>query len=274
MYGLWGYKANKNDLREKMKGLESFKKYVSLSVPKKIIITYFLCWAGFLFSFSIGKLLLYISSIFKSKVITEPAKVAQTVGTAKFKAVSSAVSTTVGAKNAYLTYSLSYIISNFLGCLIIISALGALAYLYKKDMENAKTPEEKEEVIRNYQKYLFILFIFTVINPLTGLIGINLDYHDLVAVIPHGTFEFMGFAISVVAGVELANKIFPIVKRSLSYKKLALLVLASFIFISIAGFLEPIDWYIFEYARVNNYPLTYAFITAYKHLIIYIVSHI
>ncbi|ADC69391.1 conserved hypothetical protein [Methanocaldococcus sp. FS406-22] len=256
----------------KAKAIEIFKKYLSLNIIKKILITYFLCWAGFLFSFSVGKFLLYLSSILKSNFISEPAKLAQSVGTAKFNAVSSAVSNTVGVKNAYLAYALSYIFSNFMGCIIIMFALGALAYLYKKDLEKAKTSEEKEELLKDYQRYLFILFIFTVINPLTGLIGVNLQYSDLVAVLPHGFFEFFGFAIAVVVGVEMANKILPIVKREISNKKIAILVVCSFIFIFIAGMLEPIDWLIYTYAKLHGISLLSAFATAYKNLFLYLIS--
>ncbi|AAB98087.1 hypothetical protein MJ_0096 [Methanocaldococcus jannaschii DSM 2661] len=255
-----------------VKAMEIFKKYLSLNIPKKILITYFLCWAGFLFSFSVGKFLLYLSSILKSNFISEPAKLAQSVGTAKFNAVSSAVSNTVGVKNAYLTYALSYIVSNFMGCLIIMFALGALAYLYKKDLEKAKTLEEKEELFKCYQKYLLILFIFTVINPLTGLIGVNLQYSDLIAVLPHGFFEFFGFATAVVVGVELSNKILPIVKREITSKKIVILIACSFIFIFIAGMLEPIDWFIYSYAKAYGIPLLAAFATGYKNLFLYLIS--
>ncbi|AIJ05340.1 hypothetical protein JH146_0490 [Methanocaldococcus bathoardescens] len=255
-----------------IKAIEIFKKYLSLNIPKKILITYFLCWMGFLFSFSVGKFLLYLSSILKSEFISKPAELAQSVGTAKFNAVSSAISSTVGMKNAYLDYALSYIFSNFMGCLIIMFALGALGYLCKKDLEKAESDEEKEEIFRNYQKYLLILFIFAVINPLTGLIGINLQYSDLIAVLPHGFFEFFGFAIAVVAGVEISNKILPIIERKISYKKIAILITCSFIFISIAGMLEPIDWFIYSYAKAYGISLLSAFATGYKNLFLYLIS--
>ncbi len=254
------------------KAIGVFKKYLSLNVPKKILITYFLCWTGFLFSFSVGKFLLYLSSIFKSKFIEQPAKLAQEVGTVKFHAVSSAVSKTVGAKNSYITYAFSYVISNFMGCLIIMSALGLLSYLYKKDLEKAKTLEEKEEIFKQYQKYLLILFIFTVVNPLTGLIGTDLNYSDLIAVLPHGFFEFFGFATAVVAGLEIANKILPIIKKDITYKKIATLILCSFIFIFIAGMLEPLDWLIYGYAKAYGISLLSAFINAYKNLFLYLIS--
>ena len=110
-----------------------FKKYLSLDIPKKILITYFLCWLGFLCSFSVGKFLIFLSSILKAKFVAKPAELAKSIGTAKFDAVSSAVSNTVGIKNAYFTYALSYIASNFTSGLIIMFALGIVGYLYKKD---------------------------------------------------------------------------------------------------------------------------------------------
>ncbi|XRP96849.1 hypothetical protein ACO3UB_07860 [Methanocaldococcus sp. 16A] len=257
-----------------VKAIEIFKKYLSLNILKKVLITYFLCWIGFLFSFSVGKFLLYLSSILKSKIIEQPAKIAQHIGTVKFKAVSSTVSKTVGMKSLYLDYALSYIISNYIGCLIIAFALGTLGYLYKKDLKKAKSLKEKEEIFKNYQKYLLILFILTIMNPLTGLVGVNLDYSDLIAVIPHGFFEFFGFATAVVAGVEISNKIFPIIKRKISYKKIVFLMICSFIFISIAGLLEPIDWYIYSYAKAYGIPLLSAFIMGYKNLFLYLLSKI
>ncbi|ACV24220.1 hypothetical protein [Methanocaldococcus fervens] len=254
-----------------VKAIEVFKRYLSLNILKKIIITYFLCWIGFLFSFSVGKLLLYLSSILKSNFIAKPAELAKTVGTAKFNAVSSAISST-GIGNIYLSYALSYVVSNFMGCLIIILALGAIGYLSKKDLEKAKSDDEKKIIIKDYQKYLLILFIFTVINPLTGLIGKDLSYYDLIAVLPHGLFEFFGFAIAVVAGVEISNKILPIVKRETSYKRIIALTIFSFIFIFIAGLLEPFDWFIYEYAKYYGIPLTSTFIKAYKNLFFYLIS--
>ncbi|XRO76786.1 hypothetical protein ACO3VM_08440 [Methanocaldococcus sp. 10A] len=135
-----------------VKAIEVFKKYLSLNILKKVLITYFLCWIGFLFSFSVGKFLLYLSSILKSKIIEQPAKIAQHIGTVKFKAVSSTVSKTVGMKNLYLDYTLSYIISNYIGCLIIILALGAIGYLCKKDLEklnHLKIKRRYLEIIKN-----------------------------------------------------------------------------------------------------------------------------
>ncbi|XRO76787.1 stage II sporulation protein M [Methanocaldococcus sp. 10A] len=111
-------------------------------------------------------------------------------------------------------------------------------------------------------------------NPLTGLVGVNLNYSDLIAILPHGFFEFFGFSIAVVAGVEISNKIYPIIKRKISYKKIALLMVSSFIFISIAGLLEPIDWYIYSYAKAYGIPLLSAFIMGYKNLFLYLLSMI
>ncbi|MCQ6253667.1 hypothetical protein [Methanocaldococcus sp.] len=256
-------------MKEKL--IDYFIKYLSLNIIKKVFITYLLCWIGFLFSFSLGKFLLYLSSILKNNYILKPAKVAQTIGTAKFTTVSHTISKTVGVKNMYLDYSLSYIISNFTSCLIIIFALATLGYLYKKDLEKVRSIKEKEEIIKNYTKYLFILFVFTVINPLTGLIGINLKYLDLIVVLPHGLFEFLGFAIAIVVGLEIANKICPIVKKNISYKKIMALILCSFIFIFIAGMLEPIDWAIYYYSQIYNIPLLHAIITIYKHLLLSLV---
>ena len=255
----------------KAKAIEIFKKYLSLNIPKKILITYFLCWIGFLFSFSVGKFLLFLSSILKAKFVAKPAELAKSIGTVKFDAVSSAVSNTVGIKNAYFTYALSYIVSNFTSGLIIMSALGIVGYLYKKDLKDAKTSEERNKLFKEYQKYLSILFVIIIINPLTGLVGTDLGYYDLVAVLPHGLFEFFGFALAVIAGVEISNKILPIVKRNLSYKKIAILGVGSLIFISIAGLLEPIDWLIYNYAKYHGISLPYAFSIAYKNLILYLL---
>ena len=150
-------------------------------------------------------------------------------------------------------------------------ALGIVGYLYKKDLKDAETSEERNKLFKEYQKYLSILFVITIINPLTGLVGTDLGYYDLVAVVPHGLFEFFGFALAVVVGVEISNKILPIVKRNLSYKKILILGVGSLIFISIAGLLEPIDWLIYSYAKYHGISLPYAFSMAYKNLILYLL---
>ncbi|WP_423792300.1 hypothetical protein ACPB8Q_06105 [Methanocaldococcus indicus] len=210
------------------------KKYLNLPLYKKIFLTYILCWLGFLFSFSLGKLIYYLSNLFKSKKTIEiTLDTIKTVGTAKYEVVSMTVSS--ATNNPYLDCALSYIISNFTGCLVIIFVFALFAYLAKKDNEDKK----------RYEKYLTILFIIAVLNPLTGIIGYKLKFTALKYVLIHGTFEFLGFAISIVLGVELANKIYPVVNKSLSKNKLFLLFILAFIFISIAGFLEPISWYLY-----------------------------
>ncbi|ENN96706.1 hypothetical protein J422_00641 [Methanocaldococcus villosus KIN24-T80] len=231
-----------------------FKKFLCLNLKYKITLTYFLTWLGFLISFSFGKFLIFLSNILKSEPIKKPAEIAKTFGEMKFYAVSSVISQNVSIP--YLSYALSYIINNSISCMMIIAVFALAGYLSSKEKA-----EEKE-----YLRFICILFIFAIANPITALIGVNLEFKDLIAIVPHGIFEFFGYSLAVVLGLELANIFYPI-KEKVSIKSIAILLMSIFTFISIAGFLEPIDWLIYNYAKANNLDLFKTFFTVYKSLI-------
>jgi len=204
-----------------------FKKFLSLPIYKKIIITYTICWLGFLFSFSLGQIFKLLSSIFHP--IKEGAEIVRDVGVAKYEVAYHVAQKTVD--NPYLSYILSYFLSNITACLMIVVVFSLFGYLSRDD-------EEKKFI-----KYLFILYIFAVINPITGIVGYNLPIYALIYVLPHGFFEFLGFSIAIVLGVELAKNLY--YKKKIE-KKVIYLIILIFVLIFIAASLEPIDWAIYN----------------------------
>ncbi|MCS3900941.1 stage II sporulation protein M [Methanococcus voltae] len=265
-----------------------YTKFLSLSFSKKFLITYFLCIIGYL---SITLLSISINSLYSLKH-------ADFIATKKFEIVSSAVVSQTGSEVSYLSLALTYIVNNFLACFTISSAIVAVALLYKHDLK------KENEVVISYINVLFIFYLITILNPFTGLSGAKLRYLDLLAVIPHGIFEFAAVALSICLGIHYALKILPVsitlnldsnsdsdsnsekniidyntvksipklkLRDYLNYLGLLILIL---LLVSIAGILEPIDWALRNYSIANNLNMVDLFIESYKNIIYYIIPNI
>jgi len=146
---------------------------------------------------------------------------------------------------------------------------------------------------------------------LTGVLGYNININDIIVILPHGVFEFAGFALSIITGFMIAEKILPICgnsdgdnksdtdnrnnknnknnrnnknntddknkKYGLKEKeniKIILSIICIFILIGIAASVEPLDWIIYEYAKYNNSNLLHTMIMVYKSVIYYILMSI
>ncbi|WP_052297396.1 hypothetical protein [Methanotorris igneus] len=97
---------------------------------------------------------------------------------------------------------------------------------------------------------------------------------DIVAIVPHGVFEFAGFALAIVLGIESANHILPIINQKNRKNKFILIamLLLSLTFIGVAAFIEPFDWLIYSYAKNNGISVLEAMIMAYRNLISYFLG--
>ncbi|WP_052297397.1 hypothetical protein [Methanotorris igneus] len=136
-----------------------FERFLELNTKLKFIVTYVMCWVGFLFSLSIGKLI--------SNILYEPVEVVSEVGTAKFHVVSSAVSSKMGV--SYYSIVLSYFINNASACLIIVSAFVLVSHLYKKEISKDLSN------FKEYLRTLLLFYLIVVINPITGFVGCFID---------------------------------------------------------------------------------------------------
>lgn len=255
----------------------SFVYFLKLSFLKRFFITYVGCWSGFLFMFLFSKILALFTT--KKAVV-----VAKTVASKKFEVVSHAVSSTVSNTGpTYFSVALSYFINNLSACILIIMTFPLVAYIYKKEVSTNKNS------INEYLNSIMLFYLIIMLNPLTGIVGYNIDVKDIVAILPHGVFEFAGFSLSIITGVILAEKILPIDryydkspinetkhknKNKKEYKKIVLCIICVAVLIGIAASLEPIDWVIYDYAKSNNLNLLCTEIMAYKNIIYYLFYHI
>ncbi|WP_456418473.1 hypothetical protein [Methanocaldococcus infernus] len=225
-----------------------FKEFFNLPLHKKLFLTYIFCWIGFFISFFFGKFIYYLSlKLFPP--VKESVNIVAEIGTAKYSVVHSTVSSSLN--NPYLSYALSYLLSNFLSCLIIVVVFALFGYLSR---------DEDEE---KFFKYLSILYLFSVLNPITGIVGYKLPLSAIFYIIPHGLFEFFGFSIAIVLGLELAKTFY--YKKSLKKIKILLLFL-SLVFISLAALLEPIDWAIYNsnLSVIKGYSIVLSYLLGFK----------
>ncbi|MBW9220882.1 hypothetical protein KKP91_01540 [Methanothermococcus sp. SCGC AD-155-M21] len=193
-------------------------------------------------------------------------KTIEYVATKKFEVVSSSISTHVGYN--YLSVVLSYFINNSMSCIIIILAFVSVAYIYKRDIKNNLSTTE------DCLWALILFYIIMVINPLTGFLGYDIDINYLPVLVPHGIFEFAGLTLSILIGINLANRILPIEDKE--YKKgvkdifsrdIILKMAVMLIIIGVAAFLEPIDWIVYQYATYHNLNIINVLINTYLNLI-------
>ncbi|AEH07286.1 hypothetical protein [Methanothermococcus okinawensis] len=267
-----------------------FKYFLKLSFLKKFFITYVACWSGFLSMVLFSKILYFLFG-------RNTLNVAGNVASQKFEVISGAVSHQVGYN--YLSISLSYFISNSIACVVILLVFPLVAYLYKKDMANNMKDNIKNNIennrssLKDYLNTMILFYIITVINPLTGILGYNINIKDIAVLLPHGIFEFAGFALSIVMGITIANKILPLNEiyigenkkdRKLSINIMSIIkgindksilkdmlkIIAIFILIGIAASLEPLDWLIYEYAKYNNLNIIQVMVEVYRELLFYI----
>ncbi|MDK2988353.1 MAG: hypothetical protein PWQ47_1491 [Methanothermococcus sp.] len=138
----------------------------------------------------------------------------------------------------YYSAVFSYFINNSLACISIILAFILVSYLYKKEISSGKS------TIREYLNSLIIFYLLVIINPLTGILGVDLNFSDLGVLIPHGIFEFAGLAFSIVLGLEYAI------------------------------YNLPLDETIYTYAKNNGMPVLETIIMAYGNLISHFLGKI
>ena len=266
----------------------SFINFLKLSFLERFFITYIGCWSGFLSMFLFSKVLVLLTT--KKAVV-----VAETVASKKFEVVSHAVSSTVNnGAPTYFSVALSYFISNLTACIIILMSFPLVAYIHKKEiLKNRSSMDE-------YLNTMILFYIIIMLNPLTGFLGYNININDIIVILPHGVFEFAGFALSIIMGIMLAEKILPICgnskdgdnnsdsnnkndkninknkKHGLKEKeniKIILGIICMFVLIGIAASVEPLDWIIYEYAKCNNLSLSNTMVMAYKNVIYYIIHN-
>jgi len=259
-------KNNENNKNISIFLINNFKYFLKMSFTKKFLITYVGCWFGFLSMVGLSKVIKSLFSFYSPQYSESAMKTVEYIATKKFEIISSSVSTNVGYN--YLSAVLSYFINNSMSCIIIILACVLAAYIYKKDIEN------NSSTIEDYLKALILFYIITVINPLTGVLGYNINIDYLPVVIPHGIFEFAGLALSIVIGISIANRILPIeymehkkgVKDVLS-RDIVLKTAVVLLLIGVAAFLEPIDWMAYQYATYYNLSIVNVLINIYLNLI-------
>jgi hypothetical protein len=271
--------------------------FLNLGFLKRFLATYVGCWLGFISMVLFSKMLVSLTT---KKVVV----VASDVASKKFDVVSHAVSSTVNNGVAsYFSIVLSYFISNSTACIIILMVFPLIAYIYKKEIKQGKSSFEE------YLNSVILFYIILIINPLTGILGYNIDIKDLVVIIPHGIFEFAGFALSITTSILLAEKILPInsikftdsanvsssknITNSIDITEfvenrnvnninnvktnniiIILNIIAIFLLIGIAACFEPIDWLIYGYAKSNNLNLVYTIFIVYKSIFYYLLSNI
>ncbi len=285
-----------------------FLKFLSYSFLKKFFITYFMVWCGFFIMLLISKIIYSIPSIFAKKTISA----ASSITTAKFRTVETVVSTTTKAVSShklpsYFEYSLTYFINNFSACLVIMFSFIALSYIYKKEInKGTASPQE-------YLNMLILFYIVIVLNPLTAIVGHSIDLKNILVLLPHGLFEFMGFSLSIVLGITIGlyilnpfksidneedmnndsvndinnninninndninnndNNISINSKNSKVLKFIPPFLLIVFS-VGLAALLEPIDWLTYNYSENNGLFIGNVMITVYKNIIIYIIHSI
>ena len=249
----------------------TFKSFLRMNFIKKFFITYFGCWIGFLSVILLSKILVFLSSLLIPSHPESVIKTVEYIATKKFEVVSSSVTTHVG--HGYLSLVLPYFINNSLSCIAILLAYILVAYLYRREVK--RDPNARED----YINALILFYLVTVINPLTGALGYNINIEYLPVVIPHGIFEFAGLALSIVTGLTVAERILP-VENSKFYKEvkgifsrdIILKILTAPAFIGLAAFLEPLDWIIYQYSIYYNLNVIEVLFKTYINLLKFLIS--
>ncbi|WP_459201314.1 hypothetical protein [Methanococcus sp. CF] len=232
---------------------KQFDRFLNLKFMNKFILTYFLSWIGLFVTLTVSKFLKPLLNVESAGVLT----------TAKYEVISTAVSSQVGLNYYSIWYS--YFISNFLACITIFLVFAILSYLYKRDILKGKS------TINDYFNMLLFFYVLVVLNPLTGIVGASLSFSDLLAIIPHGLFEYAGFSMSIVLGIEYSLYNLPLNKKEFWDKKQKLKFLLKFLLIPvllfIAGAMETLDWIIVNYAKENGLSVLKTFFDVYYNLL-------
>uniref|UniRef100_A9A9I7 Stage II sporulation protein M n=1 Tax=Methanococcus maripaludis (strain C6 / ATCC BAA-1332) TaxID=444158 RepID=A9A9I7_METM6 len=233
---------------------KQFNRFLNLNFTNKYIITYFLSWTGLFTTLFVSKLLKPLINVESAGVLT----------TAKYEVISTAVSSQIGINYYSIWYS--YFISNSLACITIFLVFVMLPYIYTRDISKGKS------TINDYFNVLLFFYLLILLNPLTGVLGASLSLSEMLAIIPHGLFEYAGFSMAIVLGIE-----YSIYKLPLEYKKevwdtkqklkFLLKFFSILIFIFIAGGMETLDWIIFNYAKENDLSILHTFFEVYYDIL-------
>ncbi|MBA2861443.1 hypothetical protein [Methanococcus maripaludis] len=233
---------------------KQFSSFLNLNFTNKFILTYFLSWIGLFTTLIISKLLKPLINVESAGVLT----------TAKYEVISTAVSSQIGINYYSIWYS--YFISNSLACITIFLVFVLLPYIYTRDISKGKS------TINDYFNVLLFFYVLIILNPLTGILGASLSFSDMLAIIPHGIFEYAGFSMAIVLGIEYSIYKLPLIeKKEVWTKKQKLKFLLKFlsilIFIFIAGGMETLDWIIFNHAKENDLSILGTFFEVYYSIL-------
>jgi len=221
-----------------------FLNFLRMNFTKKFFITYLGCWISFLSVIVLSKVVLFLSSFLKPSNPEGVMKTVEYIASKKFEVLSSSISSQVD--HSYLSIALTYFLNNSISCLVILLAYILLAYLYRREVK------EDPKALEDYIDALMLLYLVTVVNPFTGVLGYRLSMEHLVVIVPHGIFEFAGLALSIVTGLTLAERILPLEypqsSKGIFTEDTILKVTMALILIGLAALLEPIDWMIYQYS--------------------------
>jgi len=233
---------------------KQFSWFLNLNFTNKFIITYFLSWTGLFTT-------LFVSKLLKPLVNVESAGVLTTV---KYEVISTAVSSQIGINYYSIWYS--YFISNSLACMTIFLVFILLPYIYTRDISKGKS------TINDYFNVLLFFYVLIIVNPLTGVLGASLSLSEMLAIIPHGLFEYAGFSMAIVLGIEYSIYKLPLEAKKEVWDtkqklKFSMKFFSILIFIFIAGGIETLDWIIFNYAKENDLSIFRTFFEVYYSIL-------
>ena len=222
----------------------TFKTFLKMDFTKKFFITYLGCWISFLSVSMLSKVVVFLSSFLTPSNPEGAIKTVEYVASKKFEVVSSSISSHVD--HSYLSLVLTYFLNNSISCLVILLVYILTAYLYRREVK------EDPKALEDYIDALMLIYIVTVVNPLTGILGYRLDIEHLVVIVPHGIFEFAGLALSIVTGLTLAERILPLEcpqsSKGIFTGDIILKIIVALMLIGFAALLEPLDWMIYQYS--------------------------
>lgn len=248
-----------------------FKRFLRMGFTKKFFITYFGCWISFLSVIMLSKIVVFLFSLLTPSNPEVAIKPVEYVASKKFEVVSSSVSTHVNY--SYLSYVLSYFVNNSISCIVIILAYILVAHLYRREVE--RDPDALED----YINALMLIYLVTVVNPLTGVLGYKLSVEHLVVIVPHGIFEFAGLTLSILTGLTIAERMLPL-ENTYSHKGIKgifsgdviLKIFTALILIGLAALLEPIDWMVYQYSVYYNLDVVETLVNTYINIIKFLLS--
>ncbi|HID47557.1 MAG TPA: hypothetical protein EYH15_05125 [Methanothermococcus okinawensis] len=236
---------------------EIFKDFLRRSFIEKFLITYIGCWISFLSIVLLSKLVISLSPLLIPSNPEGAIKTVEYIAVKKFETLSSTLTPYI--EDSYLYYALSYFLNNSISCIVIFLAYVLVAYLYRGEVE--RDPKAQGE----YIDALMLLYLVTVLNPLTGILGYRLSIEHLVVVVPHGLLEFAGLALSIVTGLTVAERIVS-GDRDIFSGDVVLKIFIALILIGLAALLEPIDWMIYYYSLYYNQDILRTLVETYLHL--------